>query len=551
MKLRPYQQQTIDAIRSAWADGVADVLAVLATGAGKTIIFLALLNEILKEQPDARFLLVAHRKELIEQPAQRLAQFWPGRAEQVGIVMAAQNECDRPITIGTIQTLQSAGRLEQIAAHGPIDYLIIDETHHSNSAGYLSVIKALKDMNPHLRHLGVTATPVRADGGGLPYDKKVVHFGVKELVRDGWLCPPRWLAIQTGINLAGVPVYGSGDNRDFSQKGLVDVFETDNCFELVAESHQKYADGRKALAFVTSVAGAYRLAETLNDAGISSIAADGTTPKDKRHGILADFRSGRYDVLVNCALFTEGLDVPEVSCIHQVRPTKSDLLYLQIVGRALRIVPGKEDALILDYAPADARNITMMGDVLGVDAKKEAYIEESDEEGFVIAGFTFDGDFKWLSGNPMEIVSRQLDYLNMSPWRWLKPSGKTGPMVLGLGPGEDGIDRSLVLSEPGETMHVWLVAKRQEERWHKAYHVQDGDFDAVSEWANDYAEQRGNAILARKKQKWRSGLPSDGQIKYARRLGVWKSDMTKGGCADAITAKLALDAVKRSERESA
>lgn len=545
MNLRPYQKQTIDAIREAWRSGVADVLAVLATGAGKTIVFLALLDEILREQPAARFLLVAHRKELIEQPAERIAQFWPQRAGQVGIVMAGQNECDRAITIGTIQTLQSPNRLAQIAAHGPIDYLIIDEAHHSNADGYLAVIQSLKDINPDLRHLGVTATPVRADGGGLPYTRKVVHFGVKELVRDGWLCPPRWLAIQTGISLAGVPVYGSGGERDFSQKALVDVFETANCFDLVTETHQKYADGRKALAFVASVEGAYRLAETLNSAGIAAIAADGTTAKETRRDILTDFRAGRYDVLVNCALFTEGLDIPEVSCIHQVRPTKSDSLYLQMVGRALRIVPGKDDALILDYAPADARNVTMLGDVLGVDAKKEAYVAETEEAGFVIAGFTFDGDFRWMNGNPMEIVSRQLDYLNMSPWRWAKPQGKAGPMVLGLGPGDDRIDRSLVISEPGETMRVWLVAKGEEDRWHKAYLVQTGDFDQCSEWASDYAEQRGNPVLARKQQRWRSGMPSEGQIKYARRLGIWKPGMTRGDCADAITAKLAIDAVRR------
>jgi superfamily II DNA or RNA helicase len=551
MKLRPYQRQTIDAIRDAWRSGIADVLAVLATGAGKTIIFLALIDEILQEQPDARFLLVAHRKELIEQPAERIAQFWPQRAGQVGIVMAAQNECDRQITIGTVQTLQNVQRVEQISAYGPVDYLIVDEAHHANAQGYIDLIDNLKAINPDLRHLGVTATPVRADGGGLPYDRKAVHFGVKELVRDGWLCPPRWLAIQTGISLAGVPVYGSGADRDFSQKSLVNVFETSNCFELVAESHQKYAAGRKALAFVASVEGAYRLADTLTGAGIPAIAADGTTPADERRRILSDFRAGRYDVLVNCALFTEGLDVPEVSCIHQVRPTKSDALYLQMVGRALRTVPGKDDALILDYAPADARNVTMLGDVLGVDARKESYIEETEEEGFVIAGFTFDGDFRWMNGNPMEIVSRQLDYLKMSPWRWSRPSGKGGPMVLGLGPGEDGIDRSLVISEPGQTMHVWLVAKREDERWHNAYHVKSGDFDAVSEWANDYAEQRGNTVLARKQQRWRNGAPSDGQIKYARRLGVWQPGMTKGDCADAITARLALNAVQRAERKAA
>ena len=546
MKLRKYQRQAIDSIRQAWQDGDRNVLAVLATGAGKTVIFLALMDEILAEEPDARFLLVAHRKELIEQPAERIAQFFPHRADQVGIVMAEQDDCDRQIIIATVQTLQVERRISRLLEHGPIDYLIIDEAHHSSADGYLTVLQTLQDANPQLRHLGVTATPIRSDDNGLPYDVKVTHLGVKELVRDGWLAPPRWLAIQTGISLAGVKYRGSGADRDFVTKDLVDVYETDNCFELVAESHTKYAAGRKALAFVSSVDGAYRLAEKFNDAGITAIAADGTTPKAERKAILDGFRAGQYDILVNCALFTEGLDVPEVSCIHQVRPTQSDSLYLQMIGRGLRIVPGKEDCIVLDYAPLEARNITMLGDVLGVDAKKEAYVdEELKEEGEVLAGFTFDGEFKWLSGNPMEIVSRTLDYLNMSPWKWGKPAGKTGPMVLGLGKADDDIERTLVISEPGAEMKVWLVAKRPEERWSKAYMVKDGTFEEVSEWAEDYADQRGNAVLARKARKWRKMPPSDGQIKYARRLGVWTPGMDRGECADAITGKLALDAVRR------
>ena len=896
MKLRLYQRQTIDNVRNAWRDGDQDVLVMMATGGGKTVVFLALIDEILQEQPTARILIIAHRKELIEQPAERMAEFYPQRAGQVGIVMADQNQPDRQITIATIQTLQVERRLTELLSHGPIDYLIVDEAHHSSADGYLAVIQALKDTNPQLKHLGVTATPVRSDNNSLPYGREVTHLGIKELVRDGFLAPPRWLAIQTGISLADVPVYGSEDDRDFSQKGLVDVFETDNCFELVAETHTKYAAGRKAIAFVSSVAGGYRLAEIMTVAGIPAVAADGTTKKADRSKILSDFRAGRHDVLVNMGLYTEGLDVPEVSCIHQVRPTKSDGLYCldiqteiltrqgwrdyenvsvgdlvagydtktrtiswisamakivrplgddeimfglnspsldirvtdhhrmiyrnrrssdsdwritpasllsalrdsyivpvagyetalgvpltddeirfigwyitdgslnerngqivisqashqpyhgeimamlegcgfkygvseieyakthgmkntspsiryyvsrgaprgydkhlrgwgaleayidknfsplldnltasqlavlleamhlgdgskqngqtwtrrsyhiatgnrvmadrlqslcvrrgwrcnlaehnynvspiyflhikhsdersvggktaqsadgrgvfapvaytpgemvwcvenslgtlitrrfgkiailgncQMIGRALRTFPGKVDALILDYAPLDARNITMLGDVLGVDAKKEAYVEETEEIGAVIAGFTFDGSVKWLSGNPMELVSRQLDYLNMSPWRWTKPSGHVGPMVLGLGPGDDGIDRSLVISAPATIMHVWLVAKSPEDRWSKAYSVQTGTFEECSAWAEDYAERRGNLILARKAKKWRGSQPSEGQVKFARNLGIWQSGMTRGDCADAITAKLAIDAVKRATK---
>jgi hypothetical protein len=138
-----------------------------------------------------------------------------------------------------------------------------------------------------------------------------------------------------------------------------------------------------------------------------------------------------------------------------------------------------------------------------------------------------------------------LDYLNLSAWQWTKPGGNAGKMVLGLGVGDDGVQRSLVISEPGEIMRVWLVAKREEERSAKAYVVKSGSFEECSAWAEDYAEQRGNAVLARKERRWRATPPSDAQANFARKLGIFKSGMSRGECADAITAKLAIDAVKR------
>jgi superfamily II DNA or RNA helicase len=544
-KLRPYQRQAIDAIRQDWQDGYTDVLLTAATGSGKTVMFLQLLDELLHD--GQRALILSHRRELVYQPYERLGQFWAHRQQHAGIVMGQSNEAWAQIVIATVQSLQGEHRLRQILSSGPIDYLIVDEAHHSISDGYGNVIHTLKDVNPNLRHLGVTATPLRADGKGLAavYQKESAHFGIQELVRMGHLAPPRWLAIQTGISLADIRSHGSGADRDFNQRQLANVYETANCFDLVVASHQKYAADRQSVAFTVSVDGAHELADTFNRAGIAAVAADGNTPQDARNHMLSDFRAGKYQVLCNAALWVEGLDLPEISCVHQVRPTRSDGLYAQIVGRALRLFPGKTDALILDYAPLDSRNLTMLGDVLGVEAKKQAYIADKQARGEVVGGLTFDGDVKWLEGNPMEIVSRRLDYLNVTPWRWSQPFGKIGPMVLGLGPGEDGTDRTLVISSPAEQMDVWLVAKREDERRYRAYHVLTGTFEECSEWANDYADQRGNAVLARKQAYWRDSEPSEGQVKFARRLGVYQDDMTKGEVADAITCKLALGALNR------
>ena len=535
--LRPYQRDAIDAIRRDWANGYSDVLLTMATGAGKTLVFLALIDEIVKEQPKARILIIAHRKELISQPLARLYSYFPDWEGRAGIVMAGQNEPDKQLIVATVQTLATPGRVDAILEYGPIDYLVVDESHHAVSKTYLAVYQQLKAANPNLKHLGVTATPVRADGDGLSkvYQKESAHFGIVELIQEGYLAPVRWLAIQVGISLAGV----KSANGDFVRSQLSNVYEVDNCFDLVVESHKKYAGERQAVAFTVTVDGAYRLAEKFRAAGISAEAADGTTRKDTRAQILRDFSTGRTQVLCNVGLYTEGLDVPQASCIHQVRPTRSDGLYTQMVGRALRTFPGKVDALILDYAPMETRNIAMMGDVLGIPLRRDSYIKDDAQPGEAAGGFTFDGGTKWLAGSPAEIISRQLDYLDMTPWSWYRDDGW---MTLGLGEASDEIERTLVISPPREgEMTLYGLAKRKGQQDWQARKIAAGTFDELSAKADEICNRWGNPTLAMRQRNWRREPPTDRQINYARRIkGAWKPGMTKGILAQSITHHLAL-----------
>ena len=543
MELRPYQKESVESVRRDWQTHKS-LLGTMATGAGKTNCFLALLTDAHARNPHTRSLILAHRKELIEQPRDRLYEFWPEWQGKAGIVMAEQNECYTPMVIATVQTLSSDKRLQQVLAFGAFDYLIVDESHHVCADTYLALYEKLLAANPNMKTLGVTATPIRADGKGLRtvLEKESFHYGIREMVSQGWLVPPRWLAIQTGISLAGV----QSREGDYVQKQLADVYETENCFDLVIETHRKYADGRKALAFTASVDGAYVLARKFNEAGIAAEAADGTTAKAHRADILRRFRTGQLDVLVNVGLYTEGLDVPPVSCIHQVRPTKSDGLYLQMCGRALRTFPGKQDALILDYAPVEVRNVCMLGDVLGVDARKDAYLREDAEEGEVVGGFTFDGQVKWLKGDPMEIVSRQLDYLDLSPFSWFRQGGW---LTLGLGRDAEEIDRTLAISPPDREglCALWLVTKDKE--WTETVEMLRADtFESLSDLAQGYVDRHGSQAIIGKARQWRQQPASDKQAQFAQRLGVWRAGMSKGDCAQAITHTLALKTISRRTR---
>ena len=544
MNIRPYQRQAIDAVRRDWMAGHRDTLITMATGGGKTIVFLQLLVEELEAHPAARCLILAHRKELIEQPIERLAAHWPEWAARAGVVMADRDDCDKQIIVATVQTLAANGRLANILEHGAIDYLITDEAHHATADSYTTVYARLKEANPRLLHLGVTATPLRADGVGMvrTYAKESAHYGIKELVKLGYLAPPRWLGIATRFSLAGVGK--SGD--DFNQGKLSSVFETDLCFALVVESHQKYANGRSAIAFTVSVEGAHNLAAAFVQAGIPAAAADATTNKDERAGLLQRFRAGELKVLCNMGLWTEGLDLPELSCVHMVRPTQSDGLYTQCVGRALRVVPGKEDALILDYLPKETRNIAMMGDVLGVDVSPEVYVNEEAAEGEIAAAMMFDGSkVIWNKDNPVVLLSRQIDYLNLSPWKWVKPD-RLGWAVIGLGKNEkDNIERSLALSPVAEQMQLWAVWKGPTDNWHRAKLLQAGDMETVTEKADGLIQKYGSPVLAAKEKRWRHQPASEGQIKFAAKLGVWRDAMNKGAAADAITFKMAMNALRR------
>lgn len=555
--LRPYQQQAIQSVIRDWDSGPTDVLVTMATGLGKTAVFLSLINQVLQPGNGKRGLVIAHRKELIDQPLARLLAYYPEWEGRAGVVMADEDEPHRQLTVATIQTLASSPkRLQKILAYGKIDYLIVDEAHHfTDKNTYSKVLATLKEVNPQLRHLGVTATPARADGDGLSgvYQKESFHFGIREGIRAGYLAPVRWFAISTKISVAGVKSVAG----DFQQKGLANVFETDNCFDLVVETHKRFADGRQAAAFVVSVEGAYRLAEKFNAAGIPAAAADGTTDRTSRAKILRDFSEGRTQVLCNVGLWTEGLDVPQISCIHQVRPTKSDGLYTQIIGRALRTYPGKADALILDYAPAETRNIAMAGDVLGVPLKKESYVQEDIEKGEPEGGFTFDGDFRYLEGDPAEIISRQLNYLDLSPWSWWRDDD--GWMSLGLGEASDHIERILLIGPVDDDglMTLYGVARRVErtqrpdgseqkrsEGWH-ARAITRGQFAEVSERAETTCNQFGNASLAQKSKGWRTQAPTDAQIAFARRLkGAWKPGRTRGELAQAITHAQAMQEIR-------
>jgi superfamily II DNA or RNA helicase len=405
---------------------------------------------------------------------------------------------------------------------------IVHNCHHATAPSYLKVYQALKEANPALRHLGVTATPMRGDGDGLArvYQADSARITIADLVRQGFLVQPRWLGISTGISIAGVKT--SGD--DFVQAQLAKVFDTEQGRAIVLAAYQQYARDRRAIAFTASVAGAHELAAAFAGAGIAAAAIDGTTPKDDRRRILDAFRRGDIQVVANCQVLTEGFDAPGTNCILMCRPTRSDSQYVQCMGRGLRPLMGMaqpgEDCLILDFLPAETRNIVMAGDVLGLPKHvvRTVTAERETAPGEVQAGFTFDGEHFDTGGTPLEIIARQLDYLQTSPFHWHR---RDGWLVLGLGAGSDQVERILVITpaQDGAVQRLYGLYRRgwmdgDYATWGpwQSGTIAEGDFDTLSETAHEMAAKWGNTALSSKDRAWHQQPISDGQAKFLRRL---------------------------------
>lgn len=572
MHLRPYQTEACDAIRTAWAGPAPETLLVMATGLGKTNTFLSLLMQELDADPAARGLILAHRTELIDQPRERIAHIDPGWLQhgalhrpRVGMIQAERRDLDRQLTIATVQSLNEK-RLAALLAHGPITHLVVDECHHATAPTYLRIRETLLAANPALRHLGVTATPLRADGTGLAtvYQSVAARVSIADGVRGHYLVQPRWLAISTGIDIRGVHTR----NGDFVQSELADKFDTPSGRRIIVQAYQQYATGRRGIAFTASVAGAHALAEAFNAAGVPAAAVDGTTPKEGRARLLADFKAGRLQLLANCEVLTEGFDAPGTSCILMCRPTRSDSRYLQCMGRGLRPAAGiateGEDCLILDFVPADARNVVMAGDVLGVpkeqaDAVRELLAEQQDGEdgGEELAqiGFTFDGHDFHYGDSPLEIVARQLDYLQASTLAWFPPRGVRKPgeaLTVGIGVGDDRVDRILAIRD-GALYGIWrrMGADGRGGPWGVLPIACDDPYAA----AEDVAARRGAAVLMHKASGWRQAGISEGQARYLRTLARGRltlaeiARLSKGDAACWISHCQALDALARMRVE--
>jgi len=348
--LRPYQREALRAVLSPPA-GVWRSLVVMATGAGKTVFFAAYLDRVLR--PGRRALVVAPREELLDQAAEKIHAVAPDIAVEVeqaerraGSGMLLFGASDRRVVVASVQSLHARRRAR--FAVDEFDAIIVDEAHHSSSKSYRDVLNYFGAFDEVQRTpvIGVTATPDRSDGVGLGvvYQSIACVYGISELVDAGYLVQPRAYRVESTVDLSSVKVA----RGDYDQAALETAVNQRERNAMIVAAYQHYAADRLAVVFAAGVAHAQVLAKTFSAAGVPAEAVLGTTPREIRSGMYRRFATGTTKVLVNYGVLTEGFDAPETGCIVLARPTQSSLLITQMLGRGLRLHPGKTDCICLD-----------------------------------------------------------------------------------------------------------------------------------------------------------------------------------------------------------
>ncbi|KAI9930169.1 hypothetical protein ASPWEDRAFT_23894 [Aspergillus wentii DTO 134E9] len=348
--LRNYQEESIQSVLRYLDQGHNRLGISLATGAGKTVIFTQLISRIPQHHDRGdKSLIIVHRRELVEQAARHCQLAYPDKRVEIemGNSMASGSA---DIIIASVRSLASRGRFERFDPRS-FKLVLVDEAHHIVARSYREVLKYLGLSEPSQESpvlVGVSATFSRFDGLklGAAIDHIVYHKDYVDLIDENWLSNAVFTTVQSEANLSKVKKDSFGD---FATGSLSEAVNTERSNRITVQAWLANANERKStLVFCVDVAHAKELTEMFRAHGIDARYITGATSKDLRAKQLDAFKNQEYPVLVNCALFTEGTDIPNIDCVLLARPTRSRNLLIQMIGRGLRLYPGKENCHIID-----------------------------------------------------------------------------------------------------------------------------------------------------------------------------------------------------------
>jgi len=331
MALRSYQELAITQLRSALAHH-SRALLVMPTGSGKTVVFSEICR--LASIKGSSVLILVHRRELVKQASDKLTK----AGVEHGIIAAGFKPSAHPVQVASVQTL--ARRLRTVSIQPAL--VIIDEAHHAVAGSWDKITAHFSDA----KIIGVTATPSRLDGRGLGSHFSTLVSGpsVEQLTKLGFLSQHRVFAPPVIADLKNVKTRAG----DYANDQLSEAMDRPTITGDAIGHYRKLADGLPAIAFCCSVAHATSVCASFNAAGYRAKLVTGNMPMEERDEAISGLADGRIQVLCSVDVVSEGTDVPAVSAAILLRPTQSEALYLQQVGRILRPQPGKI-AIVLDH----------------------------------------------------------------------------------------------------------------------------------------------------------------------------------------------------------
>jgi ATP-dependent helicase IRC3 len=500
---RYYQTDALSALRKASDEGMRRPVVVLPTGMGKTPVACWLIKE-----RGGRALFLAHRDELIQQAFDKFRLSAPELVGEIGIVKAERDERDKKIVIASVQTVSRASR----TLPSLWSTVVVDEVHHVAAESYQRVLNQLED--PFV--VGFTATPERFDGKPLGFDKIVYSKTLFEGIREGYLCDLRAKQVALKMDLSRVKVKGG----DYQEGDLGVAMAGADAPQHIVKAWQEWASGRPTLVFTPTVALAYDTALQFQKAGQRFEVVEGEQKLEDRRAVLKDFSAGRIQGVVNCGVLLEGYDEPSVGCICVARPTKSRVLYQQMVGRGTRVHPAKQDCLILDFVGATTEH-----DLVTLATLLNVKVSTAEEGVAALLARVAESRQSTVSSTEGEVVAETVDLVTRQKLHWIKDERRyllsCGDETLALVPGVEGWD-------------IRAIARQRVEGSRALY--KGLTLEYAQGVAEDYVRAKGAETLAVGGARWRYQVASEAQLVQLRKAGLaFKPGILKGEASDLLS----------------
>lgn len=546
MILRPRQQESVDKSIEALSR-FNNTVVVAPTGAGKTVIFSAVIQKFVEANPSIKVVVIAHRDELTYQNQEKFLKVAPNTSSSV--VNADKKDWSGQVVFVMVQTLTRDEHLRDM----PLTHLlVVDETHHITADSYTKILNHAKEQNPNLKLYGVTATPIRGDKTNLGkiFTNCADQIELSELINSGHLVPPVTYRIDTGETkekLQALQVKASGD---YSEEEMSEIMNTVPLNSKVVEEWRERARKRKTVVFCTNISHAEQITKEFKRQRIRAGLITGRMSAKERQDKLNDLTTGKLQVIVNVAILTEGWDYPPISCVVLLRSSSYKSTMIQMIGRGLRTIDPsiypkivKLNCLVLDFGistilhgnliqqvnlndkdiglkhcPTCRKPIPKASEICPLcDADTKAVVEAQEQK--------FAKELRVLEDFTMKEINL-LENLTFA-WTELKTDS---PRIIAA-----GFDSwACVLKNNDIWLAIGGITRNMEEQSHAKILYKGAKLQALAA-GNDFLYKHETNDTATKLANWRNDKPSDIQMKCLPNKYKGDNQLTKGDVSSIIT----------------